>query len=123
MHFGVRRFIAALDWREPKAAINRRTPKAANNEQLRGEFLMRITPWLVAIACTIVIWPVSNPHLAAGPINPAAFEKQYQDARKTAEVDVQVRCLAAVCTATEGEGKMKTVSLQLSMQVLKADKG
>jgi hypothetical protein len=61
--------------------------------------------------------------LAAQPINPKIFEKKYEEAAKDAEVVAKVRVLAAVCTAVVGEGKAKSVTLALSLQVLEAQKG
>jgi hypothetical protein len=60
---------------------------------------------------------------AAQAINPKVYEKKYEEAAKDAEVVAKVRVLAAVCTAAEGEGKNKSVTLALSLQVLDAVKG
>jgi hypothetical protein len=61
--------------------------------------------------------------LSAQPINPKVYEKKYEEAAKDAEVVAKVRVLAAVCSAVEGEGKAKTVTLQVSLQVLDGKKG
>jgi hypothetical protein len=60
--------------------------------------------------------------LAAQPINPEVYRKKFEEARKDAEVAATVRVLSAVCTAVEGEGKVKTVTLQVSLQVLDSEK-
>lgn len=60
---------------------------------------------------------------AGGPINPQVFKKKFDDAKKEAEVVADVRVLSAVCTEATGEGKMKSVVLQLSLQVLESEKG
>jgi hypothetical protein len=59
----------------------------------------------------------------AQPINPEVYKKQFEEARKDAEVVAKVRVLGAVCTAVEGEGKAKMVTLHVSLQVLDSDKG
>lgn len=62
--------------------------------------------------------------LAAAPINPAVYKREFEDARKGADVVAQVRVLAAACTAAAGgEGEPRTVTLQVALQVLKAEKG
>jgi len=61
--------------------------------------------------------------LHAQPINPQVFKVKFEEARKDAEVVAAVRVLAATCTETAGEGKARSVVLQLSLQVLEADKG
>src|SRR5580765_8357600 len=60
---------------------------------------------------------------AAGPVNPQVFKTQYDAAAKDAELVAKVRVVAAACTAAAGEGKIKTVTLQLSLQVLESEKG
>jgi len=59
----------------------------------------------------------------AAPINPEAFKRIYEEKSKTAEVVAQVQVVAVVCTETAGEGKNKSVTLQVSLQVLEAEKG
>jgi hypothetical protein len=61
--------------------------------------------------------------LAAQPINPEVYKKEYEAAVKEAEAVAKVRVLAAVCTAVAGEGKSKSVTLQVSLQVLESEKG
>lgn len=58
-----------------------------------------------------------------GPINPQVFKKKFDEVKKDAEVVADVRVLSAVCTETSGEGKAKSVTLQLSLQVLESEKG
>src|SRR5262249_19313785 len=68
-------------------------------------------------------WPAAPSRLSAQPINPEVYKKQYEEARKDAEVVARVRVVAAVCTAKEGEGKNQSVTLQVSLQVLDNEKG
>jgi len=75
------------------------------------------------LAGTILTALLAQAPLAGQAINPKVYEKKYEDAAKDAEIVAKVRCLAAVCTATEGEGKAKAVTLSLSLQVLDAVKG
>ena len=58
-----------------------------------------------------------------GPINPQVFKKKFDDAKKDADVVADVRVLSAVCSEAGGEGKMKSVTLQLSLQVLESERG
>jgi hypothetical protein len=78
---------------------------------------------LTAGAVAALAWAGQEPWLAAQPINPEVYKKQFEQASKDAEVVARVRVLAAVCTATAGEGKKKSVTLQLSLQVLESEKG
>jgi hypothetical protein len=59
--------------------------------------------------------------LVGAPINPMAFKGRYEEARKGAEVVAQVRVVSAVCT--EKEKDAPTVTLQVALQVLDAEKG
>jgi hypothetical protein len=61
--------------------------------------------------------------LAAAPPGPMAFKGLYEQARKDAEVVAQVRVVSAVCTEAAGEKEAPTVTLQLALQVLDAEKG
>jgi hypothetical protein len=61
--------------------------------------------------------------MAAAPIPPTAFKDRYEEARKEAEVVAQVRVVSAVCTEAAGETVPPTVTLQLALQVLDAEKG
>jgi hypothetical protein len=72
--------------------------------------------------CAGAVLAAAGP-LAAQPINPQVFKKQFDEAKQEADVVAQVRVLAAVCTEAAGEGKMKSVTLQLSLQVLDSEKG
>jgi hypothetical protein len=60
--------------------------------------------------------------LTAGPINPMVFKKKFEEARTTAEVVAHVRVLAASCVDKGGENG-KDLTLQLALQVLRAEKG
>jgi hypothetical protein len=73
------------------------------------------------VAGVFAIGPVLQ--VIAGPINPMVFKKKFEDSKKDAEVVAEVRVLSAVCTETAGEGKAKSVTLQLSLQVLDNEKG
>ena len=61
--------------------------------------------------------------LTAGPINPKVYKTQFDAAKKDAEVVAHVRVLAAVCTAVAGQGKARTASLEVALQVLDVEKG
>jgi hypothetical protein len=78
---------------------------------------------LTMLAGTIGAALLVQAPLAGQAINPKVFEKKYEEAAKDAAVVAKVRCLAAVCTGVEGEGKAKAVTLSLSLQVLDAVKG
>ena len=80
-----------------------------------------ITPTAAALA--IVCWFSGQGPVAAHTRSTKVYEKKYEDAAKDAEVVAKVRVLAAVCTAAEGEGKMKSVTLALSLHVQDAIKG
>jgi len=77
------------------------------------------------LAGAVLLFPSAGGQnrLAAQPINPQVYKEKFDDARKNAEVVAQVRVLAAVCTEVAGEGKAKTATLQLSLQVLDNEKG
>jgi hypothetical protein len=68
-------------------------------------------------------WTGGDGRLAAQPINPMAYKQKFDEARKTADVVADVRVLAVVCTEVAGEGKSKSVNLQLAFQVLDSEKG
>jgi hypothetical protein len=62
--------------------------------------------------------------LCAQGINPKAFKIKFDQQRDKAEVVASVRVLAAVCTKAEkGEEGTQNITLQLCLQVKKADKG
>jgi hypothetical protein len=91
-----------------------------------GDMKMRASSkvWVALIgivASCIAIGP--EVRLIAGPINPMVFKKKFEDSKKEAEAVAEVRVLSAVCTETAGEGKAKSVTLQLSLQVLESEKG
>jgi hypothetical protein len=77
---------------------------------------------IIGMATVAVCFALIGPG-AAGPINPLVFKKKFEDVKKDAEVVADVRVLSAVCTETAGEGKMKSVTLQISLQVLENEKG
>ena len=66
---------------------------------------------------------VADGRLVGAPPPPTAFKDRYEEARKDAEVVAQVRVVSAVCTEAAGEKKPPTVTLQLALQVLDAEKG
>ena len=66
---------------------------------------------------------VADGRLVGAPQPPTAFKDRYEEARKDAEVVAQVRVVSAVCTEAAGEEKPPTVTLQLALQVLDAEKG
>jgi hypothetical protein len=74
---------------------------------------------LLAVVLTAVL---AGP-VAAQPINPQVFKKRFEEAKKDAEVVADVQVLSAVCTELAGAGKAKSVTLQLSLLVLDAEKG
>jgi len=77
---------------------------------------------LLVGACAALAWLGANP-AAAQPINPQAFKKQFEEAKKDAEVVAVVRALAASCTAIMGEGKARSVTLEVALQVVQSEKG
>jgi len=79
---------------------------------------------LVAGTVAMLAWVGSRAPLTAAPINPMVFKQQYDNAKKGAEVVAQVRVLSATCTETDAAaGKATSVTLQLCLQVLDAEKG
>jgi hypothetical protein len=79
--------------------------------------------WAALLAAGLAGWLGGDARLAAQPINPIVHKKAFDEASKTADVVAQVRAVKAVCKAVEGEGKAKTVTLEVSLQVLTSDKG
>jgi hypothetical protein len=92
-------------------------------ELRRGEGLARVVAALAVGAVAALGWGGGNARLGAAPINPMVFKQQFEDAKKGAEVVAQVRVLTAVCTEAAGAGKARSVTLQLSLQVMEAEKG
>jgi hypothetical protein len=78
---------------------------------------------VVTAGLAATLWLVGAGPLAAGPINPAVFKQKYEDARKDADVVAQVRVLAAVCAEVGGEDTGKSVTLNITLQVVEAEKG
>jgi hypothetical protein len=60
---------------------------------------------------------------AAQPINPEVHRQAFEKAKKDAEAVANVRVLSAVCTGVSEEGKAKTVTLNLALQILEVHKG
>jgi hypothetical protein len=60
---------------------------------------------------------------AAQAINPQVFKKKFEDAKDKAEVVAKVRVLAAACTKSEPKEGFSKVTLELCLQVQKAEKG
>src|SRR5439155_1572488 len=89
---------------------------------LRNGRSIKRTVLLVGV-CAAFGWLGGESRVAAQPINPQVFKKQFEEARKDAEVVAVVRVLAASCTATMGEGKARAVTLELSLQVVRSEKG
>jgi hypothetical protein len=82
--------------------------------------------WSVSLAVVVLTLACTagQGRLAAAPINPIVFKRQFEDAKKKAEVVAEVRVLAATCTAAANdENGNRAVTLQLSLQVLNAEKG
>jgi hypothetical protein len=77
------------------------------------------TGLLLAAVCLMVLL-VEN--TTGQPINPQVYKKQFEKAKADADVVAKVRVLAAVCTGTKGD-KVRTVTLQVSLQVLDVEKG
>jgi hypothetical protein len=80
------------------------------------------TRFVVVIAVAAAAWGDPAP-LAAQPVDAKLYREQYEKLSKNAELIAKVRVLAAVCTAVDSEGPVKTVTLQLSLQVLDSEKG
>ena len=78
---------------------------------------------VLAVVSGAACWLIGTSWLAAAPIPPNAFKDEFDKVKKDAEVVAQVRVLAAVCSETAGEGKNKSVTLQVSLQVLDVEKG
>jgi hypothetical protein len=77
---------------------------------------------LLAGNVAVLAWGDNGP-LSAKPINPMVFKQRFEEAKKGAEVVASVRVISAVCTEAEGAGKARTVTLQVSLQVLDVEKG
>jgi hypothetical protein len=90
---------------------------------MRGLSWWRGAKILLATCIAVLVGTGSGNRLGAQPINPEVYKKQFEEATKDAEIVAKVRVLAAVCTATAGEGKMRSVTLQVTLQVLDSDKG
>jgi hypothetical protein len=82
---------------------------------------MRKTWFVRATVGAVLV--LAGARLAAQPINPQVYKKQFEEARKDAEVVVKARAVAATCSAVDGAGKAKMVTLQVALQVLDSDKG
>jgi hypothetical protein len=75
--------------------------------------------WVAALACALC-----PGRLTAAPINPIVFKRQYEQAKGKADVVAEVRVLAATCieAANDDDGN-RVVTLNLSLQILKSEKG
>src|SRR5713101_7614022 len=94
----------------------------------KGDFAMCSKRFLVSArvalflaAASLVGWLAGSARLAAGPINPQVYKKEFEKVKKDADLVAKVRVLAAVCTEAKGE-KPRTVTLQVSLQVLDVEK-
>jgi hypothetical protein len=90
---------------------------------LPGRVAARVMTALAAVTLAALAWVGGEGRLAAGPINPKMYKVKFDEARKAAEVVASVRVLAATCTEATGEGKGKSVTLEVALQVLQAEKG
>jgi hypothetical protein len=79
--------------------------------------------WAAAVALAAYGWLGGDARVGAQPINPKVFKQQFEDARKDAEVVAVVRVLSASCIETAGQGKARSVTLELALQVVRSEKG
>jgi hypothetical protein len=79
--------------------------------------------WAAAVALAAYGWLGGDARVGAQPINPKVFKQQFEDACKDAEVVAVVRVLSASCTETAGQGKPRSVTLELALQVVRSEKG
>jgi hypothetical protein len=71
-----------------------------------------------------VLFGTSAQNASSQPINPQVYKAEFDKVRKDAEAVARVRVLAAVCTEKSDEGGKKgSVVLQVTLQVLEAEKG
>jgi hypothetical protein len=84
---------------------------------------MQIVSRFSIVALTVAFMMALSGTSDAGPINPQVYKTKFDAVKKDAEVVAEVRVLSAVCTETAGEGKAKSVTLQLALQVLDSEKG
>ena len=83
-------------------------------------FRVRLAIVFALLALTFVL----AGQVAAAPVNPEAFKQAFENAKKDAEVVVDVRVVAVVCSDVAGEAdKPTTVTLQVALQVEKIEKG
>lgn len=79
---------------------------------------------LVLVLAMAVVWmALDTGRSAAQAINPKVFKEEFDKAKKDADVVAKVRVLAAVCSEKAGAGKEQSVTLEVSLQVLDAEKG
>lgn len=79
---------------------------------------------ILAAALAVELGTYNGARLYAAPINPEAHRKAFEEAKKDADVVAEVRVLAVVCTdATKDGDKIRSVTLQVAMQMLAIDKG
>ena len=78
---------------------------------------------LAALAAVLNLAGESN-WLYASPIIPVAIKERFDSSKKDADVVADVRVLTVVCTDAKKEGdKVRSVTLQVAMQVLAVEKG
>ncbi len=77
----------------------------------------------VAVLAVLACGWGGDARLAAQAINPIVHKKAYEKAAETAEVVAKVRVLSAVCTDYQVQGKARSATLQVTLQVLESDKG
>src|SRR5260370_13425177 len=101
----------------------------AKKKPCLGDHAMRILSMKAMVGALSVMaaaclfgWMAEFTPIAAGPINPQVYKKEFEKAKKDADLVAKVRVLAAVCAEAKGE-KARTVTLQVSLQVLDVEKG
>jgi len=88
------------------------------NQTKRQTVSLRIIRLLAICVCL-----GSAARLQAQAINPEVFKREFEQARQNGEVVARVRVIAAVCADMMSQGKAKTVTLNVCLQVLNVEKG
>ena len=79
---------------------------------------------LAAVLAAVLSLASEGACLYAAPVNPAAFQAKFDAAKKDADVVADVRVITVVCTeAKKEDDKVRSVTLQVAMQVLTVEKG
>jgi hypothetical protein len=92
--------------------------------QLRRNGLLGRTGVALLLVAAWAMTDLGNPgQLAAQPINPQVYKKRLDAAKKDADVVVTAKAIAVVCAAAEGQGKQRSVNLNVALQVLDTEKG